>query len=61
MDIPNSTRRAVNSNNWTLRDEDGDTYTFRHVCLHGRSTIRVHTGVGRNTRTDLLQDRRAHV
>jgi len=29
--------------------------------LAGRSTVRVHTGIGRDTRTDLYQDRRAYV
>ncbi|MEU1465504.1 lamin tail domain-containing protein [Streptomyces sp. NPDC005727] len=61
VDITNSTRRAVNLNGWTLRDEDGHTYTFRHVRLNGRATVRVHTGIGRDTRTDLFQDRRAYV
>ncbi|MGV9420018.1 lamin tail domain-containing protein [Streptomyces sp. NPDC003674] len=61
VDITNSTRRAVNLDGWTLRDEDGHTYTFRHVRLDGRSTVRVHTGVGRDTRRDLFQDRRAYV
>ncbi|MFE5407026.1 lamin tail domain-containing protein [Streptomyces sp. NPDC056580] len=61
VDITNSTRRAVNLDGWTLRDEDGHTYTFRHVRLDRRSTVRVHTGVGRDSRTDLFQDRRAYV
>ncbi|KIE27703.1 hypothetical protein LK08_06950 [Streptomyces sp. MUSC 125] len=61
VDITNSTRRAVNLNGWTLSDEDGHTYTFHHVRLHGRSTVRVHTGTGRNTRFNLYQDRHTHV
>ncbi|MFC9282230.1 lamin tail domain-containing protein [Streptomyces collinus] len=61
VDITNSTRRAVNLDGWTLADEDGHSYTFRHVRLDGRSTVRVHTGIGRDTRTDLFQDRRAYV
>ncbi|MFF3639357.1 lamin tail domain-containing protein [Streptomyces sp. NPDC002250] len=61
VDVTNSTRRAVNLDGWTLRDEDGHTFTFRHVRLDGRSTVRVHTGVGRDSRTDLFQDRRAYV
>ncbi|MDI1459042.1 lamin tail domain-containing protein [Streptomyces sp. ATE26] len=61
VDITNSTRRAVNLDGWTLRDADGHTFTFRHVRLDGRSTVRVHTGVGRDTRTDVFQDRRAYV
>ncbi|MER6569811.1 lamin tail domain-containing protein [Streptomyces sp. NPDC001093] len=58
VDITNSTRRAVNLEGWTLSDEDGRTYTFHHVWLDGRATVRVHTGYGRDTRTDVYQDRR---
>ncbi|MFJ3717908.1 lamin tail domain-containing protein [Streptomyces sp. NPDC090057] len=60
-DVTNSTRRAVNLDGWFLRDEDGHTFTFRHVRLAGRSAVRVHTGVGHDTRTDLFQDRREYV
>ncbi|MER6076070.1 lamin tail domain-containing protein [Streptomyces sp. NPDC001817] len=58
VDVTNSTRRAVNLEGWTLSDEDGRTYTFHHVWLQGRTTVRVHTGYGRDTRTDVYQDRR---
>ncbi|WP_369394252.1 lamin tail domain-containing protein [Streptomyces sp. CG1] len=59
--ITNSSRRAMNLDSWKLSDQDGHTYTFRHVRLAGRATVRVHTGVGRNTATDLYQDRRTRV
>ncbi len=36
-------------------------YTFHEYRLAGRSTVRVHTGQGRDTRTDIYQDRRNHV
>nr|WP_202459873.1 lamin tail domain-containing protein [Streptomyces sp. SID1328] len=61
VEITNSTRRAVTLDGWTLADEDGHTYTFDHYRLAGRATVRVHTGIGRDTRTDLFQDRRAYV
>ncbi len=61
MEVTNSTGRAVNLDGWTLRDEDGHSCTFRHFRLDGRSTARVHMGMGRDTRTDLFQDRRAYV
>ncbi|WP_225827128.1 lamin tail domain-containing protein [Streptomyces naphthomycinicus] len=61
VDITNNTRRAVNLDDWTLEDEDGHTYTFDHYRLAGRATVRVHTGHGRDTRTDVYQDRRAYV
>ncbi|MGW3151267.1 lamin tail domain-containing protein [Streptomyces sp. NPDC001177] len=51
IDLTNTTRRAVNLDGWTLSDEDGRTYTLRHVRLDGRAAVRVHTGVGRDSRT----------
>ncbi|MET8566148.1 lamin tail domain-containing protein [Streptomyces flaveolus] len=61
VELTNGSRRAVNLDGWTLSDEDGHTYTFDHYRLSGRATVRVHTGIGRDTRTDLYQDRRAYV
>ncbi|MFD9293479.1 lamin tail domain-containing protein [Streptomyces sp. NPDC060030] len=61
VEITNQTRRAVNLDGWTLRDADGHRYRFDGVSLAGRATVRVHTGIGRDTRTDLFQDRRAYV
>ncbi|MET8516029.1 lamin tail domain-containing protein [Streptomyces sp. NPDC005077] len=59
--ITNNDRRAVNLDGWTLRDEDGHRYRFDNVRLAGRATVRIHTGIGRDTRTDLYQDRRNYV
>ncbi|MEU8825120.1 lamin tail domain-containing protein [Streptomyces sp. NPDC048636] len=61
VEIANHDRRAVNLNGWTLSDRDGRTYTFRHYRLDGRSTVRVHTGVGHDRGNDLYQDRRHYV
>ncbi|MFF1965711.1 lamin tail domain-containing protein [Streptomyces sp. NPDC058232] len=61
VELTNNNRRAVNLDGWTLRDEDGHRYRFDDVRLAGRATVRVHTGVGRDTRTDLYQDRRNYV
>ncbi|WP_394365707.1 lamin tail domain-containing protein [Streptomyces sasae] len=61
VDVTNTTRRSVNLDDWTLSDEAGHTYTFRHLRLEGRSTVRVHTGIGRDSATDVYQDRRAYV
>ncbi|TXS63936.1 lamin tail domain-containing protein [Streptomyces sp. me109] len=52
---------ARNLDGWTLSDEDGHTYTFRHYRLDGRSTVRVHVGVGRDTYRDVCRDRRNYV
>jgi len=61
VEISNSGRHGVNLNGWTLSDESGRTYTFRHYRLEGRSTVRVHTGRGHDTRRDVYQDRRHEV
>ncbi|MFI9248264.1 lamin tail domain-containing protein [Streptomyces sp. NPDC053086] len=61
VEISNDSRRSVNLDGWTLSDEDGHTYTFHHYRLDGRTTVRVHTGIGRDIRTDLYQDRRHYV
>jgi hypothetical protein len=61
VEITNTACRAVNLDGWTLEDEDGYTYTFHHYRLEGRATVRIHTGIGRDTRSDLYQDRRHYV
>ncbi|MFJ8159024.1 lamin tail domain-containing protein [Streptomyces sp. NPDC094468] len=61
VDVTNTSRRAVNLDGWTLSDGDGHTYTFRHFRLDGRSTVRVHTGIGRDRDGDVYQDRRNYV
>ncbi|MEU6771769.1 lamin tail domain-containing protein [Streptomyces sp. NPDC046759] len=61
VDITNRSRRDVNLDGWTLSDRDGHTYTFHHYRLAGRSSVRVHTGYGRDSRTDLFQDRHRSV
>ncbi|MFJ8074511.1 lamin tail domain-containing protein [Streptomyces sp. NPDC096176] len=61
VEITNNSRRSVNLDGWTLRDRDGNRYRFDDFRLAGRATVRVHTGQGRDTRTDLYQDRRDYV
>ncbi|MGW1538172.1 lamin tail domain-containing protein [Streptomyces aureus] len=61
VEITNNSRHGVSLDGWTLSDRDGHTYTFDHYRLAGRATVRVHTGYGRDSRTDLFQDRRAYV
>ncbi|QIP83092.1 lamin tail domain-containing protein [Streptomyces sp. Tu 2975] len=61
VEITNNSRRSVNLDGWTLRDRDGNRYSFDDYRLAGRSSVRVHTGFGRDSRTDLYQDRRHSV
>ncbi|MEU0600154.1 lamin tail domain-containing protein [Streptomyces sp. NPDC006393] len=61
VEITNNTRHGVNLSGWTLSDRHGHTFRFHHYRLDGRATVRVHTGYGRDTRTDLYQDRRTPI
>lgn len=61
VDVTNNGRKSVNLDDWTLSDESGHSYTFHHYRLDGRATVRIHTGQGRDSHTDLYQDRRAYV
>ncbi|MFE2734192.1 lamin tail domain-containing protein [Streptomyces sp. NPDC056910] len=60
VDVTNTSRHAVNLDGWTLSARDGRTYTFHHYRLAGRATVRVHTGVGRDSGRDVYQDRRRY-
>ncbi|MFB7220136.1 lamin tail domain-containing protein [Streptomyces sp. NPDC056227] len=61
VEVTNTGRRAVNLDGWTLSDRDGNRYRFDDLRLAGRATVRVHTGYGRDTRTDVYQDRSDYV
>ncbi|MCC0093246.1 lamin tail domain-containing protein [Streptomyces flavotricini] len=61
VEITNTTRDAINLRGWTLRDADGNRYRFDNVRINGRATIRIHTGTGHNTRTDLFQNSREYI
>ncbi|MFE5809504.1 lamin tail domain-containing protein [Streptomyces sp. NPDC056491] len=61
VEITNTTRNPISLRGWTLRDRDGNRYRFDNIRIGGRNTLRIHTGVGRDTRTDLFQDRRDYV
>jgi len=59
--VKNTGRLPVNLRGWTLSDRAGHTYRFGNVRLGGHSQVRVHTGIGRDNRWDLFQDRRDYV
>ncbi|MCF4138772.1 lamin tail domain-containing protein [Streptomyces sp. Tue 6430] len=61
VELTNTTRHAVNLDGWRLSNRDGRVYTFDDYRLAPRATVRIHTGEGRDTRSDLFQDRRREV
>ncbi|MFF5447274.1 lamin tail domain-containing protein [Streptomyces sp. NPDC012888] len=61
IEVENTGRRAVNLRGYTLTDSDGNRYRFKHLRLEGHSSVRVHTGHGRDTDRDVYQDRRHQI
>ncbi|MFI9047415.1 lamin tail domain-containing protein [Streptomyces sp. NPDC053427] len=59
--VKNTGRYPVSIKGWTLSDKSGHAYRFGNVRLAGHSQVRVHTGNGRDNRSDLFQDRRTYV
>ncbi|MEU2392631.1 lamin tail domain-containing protein [Streptomyces sp. NPDC007369] len=61
VEVKNSGRRSVNLRGFTLTDRDGNRYRFGDFRLDGRSSVRVHTGQGRDTHHDVYWNRRHKV
>uniref|UniRef100_A0AAU2VDY5 Lamin tail domain-containing protein n=1 Tax=Streptomyces sp. NBC_00003 TaxID=2903608 RepID=A0AAU2VDY5_9ACTN len=59
--VANTGRSSVSLKGWTLSDRSHHVYTFGGFTLGGHTSVRVHTGIGRNSRTDVYQNRRAYV
>ncbi|MGW8725045.1 lamin tail domain-containing protein [Streptomyces sp. NPDC055808] len=59
--VSNTGRSSVSLKGWTLSDRSHHVYTFGAFTLGGHTSVRVHTGIGRNTRGDVYQNRRAYV
>ena len=51
--ITNKSAKAKVLTGWKLRDKTGHAYKFRAFTLKPGKSVRVHTGKGANTRTDL--------
>ncbi|MFE3882946.1 lamin tail domain-containing protein [Streptomyces lydicus] len=59
--VKNTGRTPVNIKGWSLSDKSGHAYRFGNVRLNGHSQVRVHTGIGRDNRNDVFQNRRNYV
>lgn len=59
--VTNTGRATVDLRGWTLSATDHHTtYRFGRIHLAGHASVRVHSGVGRDTPRDLYQDRRTY-
>ncbi|MFB7783533.1 lamin tail domain-containing protein [Streptomyces vinaceus] len=61
VEVKNTGRGSVNLRGFTLTDRQGNRYQFKDFRLDGRSSVKVHTGQGRDTRHDVYQDRHQQV
>ncbi|MFJ3912748.1 lamin tail-like protein [Streptomyces sp. 2132.2] len=61
VEVKNTGRNSVNLRGFTLTDRQGNRYQFKDFRLDGRSSVKVHTGQGRDTRHDVYQDRHQQV
>ncbi|GAA2041179.1 MULTISPECIES: lamin tail domain-containing protein [Streptomyces] len=59
--ITNSTTKAVSLKGWTLTDAQKHTYTFGTFTLGSGKSVTVRTGSGKNTASNVYQNRRAYV
>ncbi|MFK0219459.1 lamin tail domain-containing protein [Streptomyces vinaceus] len=61
VEVKNTGRGSVNLRGFTLTDRQGNRYQFKDFRLDGRSSVKVHTGQGRDTRHDVYQGRHQQV
>ncbi|WP_330335431.1 lamin tail domain-containing protein (plasmid) [Streptomyces sp. NBC_00536] len=61
VEVKNTGKKPVNLRGYTLTDKQGNTYRFHGMTLAGHSSVKVHTGRGKNTAHDVYQNRTHHV
>ncbi|MDX3850787.1 lamin tail domain-containing protein [Streptomyces sp. AK02-01A] len=59
--VSNTGWDAVNLRGWTLSDDSRRVYRFKNLRLAGKQSVRVRTGIGRDTSRDVYQDGRRYV
>ncbi|MBD3359832.1 MAG: hypothetical protein GF365_03970, partial [Candidatus Buchananbacteria bacterium] len=51
--VTNNSLNEINLNGYTLNDESGKTYNFKNITLPANSLIKIYTGCGTDTATEL--------
>jgi len=60
--VTNHSNKVRRLGRWTVRDEANHVYRFpRRFRLRPHRTVQIHTGSGRNTRSDLYWDQGSYV
>ncbi|MET9699603.1 lamin tail domain-containing protein [Streptomyces sp. NPDC006529] len=61
VEVKNTGRKPVDLRGYTLTDREGNSYRFHGLTLAGHSSVKVHTGKGRDTAHDVYQNRNHYV
>ncbi|THA49824.1 lamin tail domain-containing protein [Streptomyces sp. A1136] len=61
VEVKNTGRHGVDLRGYTLTDQQGNRYRFAGLRLEGGHSVKVHTGQGRNTHSDVYQNRRQQI
>jgi hypothetical protein len=61
VEIANQESSAQSLNKWTLEDNENHTYTFKNFTLNAGASVKVHTGAGADSMTDLYWGRSSPV
>ncbi|MCM2416686.1 lamin tail domain-containing protein [Streptomyces sp. RKAG293] len=59
--MKNTSRHSVDLRGFTLTDQQGNRYRFAGLRLDGHSSVKVHTGHGRDTHHDVYQNRNQQI
>jgi micrococcal nuclease len=51
--IENKGKKTVSLDGWVLEDSDGNSFTLRNITLKPGELVRIHSGKGMNTTTDV--------
>lgn len=61
IEISNQGSESQSLEGWTLSDSQKHTYVFKNFTLKSQASVKVHTGVGDDTATDLYWNRKLPV
>jgi Lamin Tail Domain len=59
--VANTGKKTVDLKGWTLAKDSKHVYHFKNLRLAGNRSVRVHTGMGRDTARDVYQDSRSYI
>jgi hypothetical protein len=61
IEIENDSKEPVDLTNWTLHHHTSFIYKFGSITLQPSESVRIHSGQGENSHTDLYMGKRNYV